>query len=156
VAASVYLVFRNHRTALLGCMVLLLCLYPADKQGLFDGFWLNNIIGIGEIGAHAAIVVGGLLLASVLVAADMVAVWARVRFHSAIYAWLCGGGVAAERPVWHQQKQRDTFMVPVGVRHHWRVVAGVLFHFRRIPAGKNHLQTVQRGRAKRVAGVFVF
>jgi heparan-alpha-glucosaminide N-acetyltransferase len=91
VAASVYLVFRNHRTALLGCMVLLLCLYPADKKGLFDGFWLNNIVGIGEIGAHAAIVVGGLLLASILVAVDIVAIWARVRF-TMLFALGCAAG----------------------------------------------------------------
>ncbi|MDR3459006.1 MAG: DUF5009 domain-containing protein [Verrucomicrobiae bacterium] len=91
VAASVYLVFRNHRTALLGCMVLLLCLYPADKKGLFDDFWLNRIFGIGEIGAHAAIVVGGLLLASILVAADTVAVRARARF-TVLFALGCAAG----------------------------------------------------------------
>jgi predicted acyltransferase len=80
VAAIVYLAVRNHRTALLGCVALLLCLYPADKKGLFDNFWLNAIFGIGEIGAHASIVVGGILLASILVAADTTAVWARTRF----------------------------------------------------------------------------
>ena len=91
VAAIVYLIFRQHRTALLGCMVLLLCLYPADKQGLFDDFWLSNIFGIGEIGAHAAIVTGGLLLASVLVAADTVADWVRVRF-TLLFATGCAAG----------------------------------------------------------------
>ena len=80
VAASVYLVFRNHRTALVGCMALLFCLYPADHKGLFDGFWLERILGIGEIGAHAAIVVGGVLLASILVTTDTATVWARTRF----------------------------------------------------------------------------
>jgi predicted acyltransferase len=80
IAASVYLVFRNHRTALLGCMVLLFCLYPADHKGLFRGFWLERILGIGEIGAHAAIMVGGVLLASALVAADVATVWVRARF----------------------------------------------------------------------------
>ena len=90
VAASVYMAFRNHRTALLGCMALLLCLYPADKKGLFDNFWLNNIFGIGEIGAHASIVAGGILLASILVAADTATVWARTRF-----ALLFAAGCAA-------------------------------------------------------------
>ena len=80
VAASVYLVFRNHRTALLGCMALLFCLYPADREGLFDGCWLEQIVGIGEIGAHAAIVVGGVLLATILVTADTATVWDRARF----------------------------------------------------------------------------
>jgi heparan-alpha-glucosaminide N-acetyltransferase len=93
VAASVYLVFRNHRTALLGCMVLLLCLYPADKTGLFDGFWANNIFGIGEIGASAAIVVGGLLLASILVSADTVVVWARARFTLLFVAGCAAGAL---------------------------------------------------------------
>ncbi len=90
-AASVYLVFRNHRTALLGCMALLFCLYPADHKGLFDGFWLERIFGIGEIGAHAAIVVGGVLLASILVTADTATVWARARF-TLLFALGCAAG----------------------------------------------------------------
>ena len=65
---------------MLGCLALLLCLYPADKKGLFDNFWLSHIFGIGEIGAHASIVVGGILLASMLVAPDTVTVRARSRF----------------------------------------------------------------------------
>ncbi len=103
VAASVYLVFRNHRTALLGCMALLFCLYPADHEGLFDGFWLENIFGIGEIGAHAAIVVGGVLLATILVTTDTVTVWARA-VHAALRPRLGGGCAVAERPLRHQQK----------------------------------------------------
>jgi len=79
-AAVIYLVFKNQRTALLGCMALLLCLYPADRKGLFEHFWLNGIFGIGEIGAHAAIVVAGVLLASSLVAADATALKSRVKF----------------------------------------------------------------------------
>src|SRR5580693_3618966 len=79
-AATVYLIFRNHRTALLGCVALLLCLYPADRKGLFDGFWLDRIFGIGEIGAHTAIAVAGILLASVLVTADTAMVRMRARF----------------------------------------------------------------------------
>jgi len=89
-AALIYLTFRNGRTALLACVALLLCLYPADRKGLFDNFWLNNVFGIGEIGAHASIAVAGILLASVLVTADTLAVWARTRF-----ALLFAGGFAA-------------------------------------------------------------
>lgn len=89
-AALVFLAFRQHRTALLGCVTLLLCLYPADKKGLFDDFWLNHIFGIGEIGAHASIVVAGTLLASVLLTADTVTVWPRTRF-----AMLFASGFAA-------------------------------------------------------------
>ncbi len=91
VAAIVHLIFRNQRTALLGCVVLLLCLYPADQKGLFDGFWLGKIFGIGEIGAHAAISVAGMLLASILLTADTVAVWARIRFA----LWFTAGFAAA-------------------------------------------------------------
>lgn len=81
VASVVYLVFRNSRTALLGCLALLYCLYPADKKGLLDNFWLSNYVGIGEtLGAHPAISVAGVLLASILVVPEMVAILARVRF----------------------------------------------------------------------------
>ena len=86
-----YLVFRTHRTALLGCMVLLFCLYPADKKGLFDGFWLEDILGIGDIGAHAAIVVGGVLLASILVTPNTSTIWARARF-TLLFALGCAAG----------------------------------------------------------------
>jgi len=98
VGAIVFLIFRGHRTALLGCMVLLLCLYPADKNHAFDNFWLSHYVGIGEtLGAQAAITVGGLLLASILVATNTVSVRARVRFAfwfiagTAAAAWLVNG-----------------------------------------------------------------
>ena len=65
VAAGVFLVFRHHRTALLGSIVLLFCLYPADRAGLFRNFWLSHYVGIGEtLGSQAAISVAGVLLAS--------------------------------------------------------------------------------------------
>jgi predicted acyltransferase len=38
VVCSVFLLFRYHRTALLGSTVLLLCLYVADRNGLFEIF----------------------------------------------------------------------------------------------------------------------
>jgi hypothetical protein len=44
-------------------MALLMCLFVADRKGLFDGFWLNRIVGIGgTLGSLAAIAVGGLHL----------------------------------------------------------------------------------------------
>ncbi len=65
VGCLVFLVFRGRRTALLGCAVLLLCLYPADKQGAFDNFWPARYVGIGEtLGSQAAITVAGVLLAT--------------------------------------------------------------------------------------------
>ena len=79
--AVVYLAFRANAVALLGCMVLLLALYPADRTGAFDGFWLSRYLGIGEmLGAHPAITVGGLLLASILPPWGKPNLSARLRF----------------------------------------------------------------------------
>jgi heparan-alpha-glucosaminide N-acetyltransferase len=81
VSSLVFLIFRANRTALLGCAVLLFCLYPADKTGLLDNFWLAKYVGIGEmLGSQAAISVAGVLLASILVAANMAGIGARTRF----------------------------------------------------------------------------
>jgi predicted acyltransferase len=81
VTCIVFVVFRNNRTAILGCMALLMCLFVADRKGVFEGFWLNNIVGIGEtLGSLSAIAVGGLLLGSILAADDMTTLKARTRF----------------------------------------------------------------------------
>jgi predicted acyltransferase len=81
VGAIVYLLFRTSALALLGCVGLLLCLYPADQTGTFNDFWLNRYVGIGEtLGAQAAITVAGILLASILLAPATASVWPRVRF----------------------------------------------------------------------------
>ena len=81
VGALVYLLFRTHRTALMACLALLMCLYPADKTGLFDGLALSNLVGIGEtLGSQGAITVAGVLLASILLTTDTATVAARVRF----------------------------------------------------------------------------
>lgn len=72
VAALVFLIFRGQRTALLGCMVLLFCLYPADRTDAFANFWLARYVGIGStLGSQAAITVAGVLLGSILCAPDM-------------------------------------------------------------------------------------
>jgi len=71
VGALVFLVFRGNVLALLGSMVLLLCLYAADRTGAFEHFWLSKYLGIGEmLGSHAAITVAGILLAIRLRAPD--------------------------------------------------------------------------------------
>ena len=63
----VFLIFRQNRTAILGCMVLLMCLFMADRSGTFEGFWLNRIVGIGQtLGSLTAISVGGVLLGTTL------------------------------------------------------------------------------------------
>lgn len=72
VSAVVFLLFRTRSTALLGCMVLLMCLYPASRTGAFDHFFLARYVGIGEtLGSQAAISVGGMLLACVLINPDL-------------------------------------------------------------------------------------
>jgi heparan-alpha-glucosaminide N-acetyltransferase len=81
VASLVYLIFRNQRTAVLGCMVLLFCLFAADRKGLFENFWLANYVGIGEmLGSLAAISVGGLLLGLMLKSVDLTTLKARATF----------------------------------------------------------------------------
>jgi predicted acyltransferase len=81
VAALVFLVFRGHRTALLGCVVLLFCLYPAGRTGAFDGFWLDRVVGIGgALGAQGGIAAAGVLLASVLLSPDTATVHRRTEF----------------------------------------------------------------------------
>jgi predicted acyltransferase len=94
VGALVFLVFRGHRTALLGSAVLLLCLYPADQHGAFNSFWLAHYVGIGEtLGAQAAITVAGLLLATILGAPDTGSVWSRARFTLLFIAGAAAGAL---------------------------------------------------------------
>jgi predicted acyltransferase len=96
--AIVFLVFRGSLLALLGCLVLLMCLYPADHTGAFEHFWLAKYVGIGEmLGSHAAITVAGILLAVLLAAPEQCSVRSRTRFTLlfiggfAAAAWLLDG-----------------------------------------------------------------
>jgi hypothetical protein len=92
VACTVYLAFGSHRTAILGCMALLMCLYAADKNGLFDGFWLRKIVGIGgTLSSQGAIAAGGLLLGSMITAGDIEGLKARAKFTF----WFAAGCAAA-------------------------------------------------------------
>ena len=92
VTCLVFLVFRNNRTAILGCMALLMCLFVAERKGVFEGFWLASIVGIGEtLGSQGAIAVGGLLLGSMLTAPEMSGWKVRARFTF----WFAAGCAAA-------------------------------------------------------------
>jgi hypothetical protein len=92
VTSMVFLLFRQNLTAILGCMALLLCLFAADKSGLFDGFWLNHVVSIGEtLGSQAAIAVGGLLLGSILTTPQTAGLKARTKFT----LWFVAGCAAA-------------------------------------------------------------
>jgi heparan-alpha-glucosaminide N-acetyltransferase len=92
VACLVFLIFGGNRTAILGCMALLMCLFVADKKGAFEGSWLGKIVGIGgTLGSQGAIAVGGLLLGSMLTAADVATLKARTKFT----LWFIAGCAAA-------------------------------------------------------------
>jgi len=81
VGSVVYLTFRANALALLGCVVLLLGLYPADQTGLLDQVWLGRYVGIGgTLGAQPSITVAGLLLASILVTSEKPSRARTVRF----------------------------------------------------------------------------
>src|SRR5262249_22997044 len=63
------------------CVVLLFCFYPADRHGFFDHFWLARFVDFGgTLGSQAAVTVAGVLLASILLAADTATATLRARF----------------------------------------------------------------------------
>jgi predicted acyltransferase len=98
VTSLVFLVFRGNRTAILGCMVLLMCLFLADKRGAFEGFWLNKIVGIGQtLGSLPAIAVTGLLLGSMLTSADVTGLKARTKFSFWLVAGCAAGALLLNR-----------------------------------------------------------
>jgi predicted acyltransferase len=92
VASVVFLAFGKNRTAVLACMALLMCLFAADRGGLFEGFWLNRIVGIGgTLGALPAIATGGLLLGSMVASPEFAGLGARTKFTF----WFAAGCAAA-------------------------------------------------------------
>jgi predicted acyltransferase len=108
VAALVFLVFRGHRTALLGCVVLLLGLYPAGQTGTFDGFWLDRIVGIGgTLGSQGAIAVAGVLLASILLTPDVTTIRGRVKF-ALLFIAGCSAGALLLDGLYGISKNRAT------------------------------------------------
>jgi heparan-alpha-glucosaminide N-acetyltransferase len=94
VASMAFMLFRGHRTALLGAAVLLLCLFPADRTGAFQNFWLAHYVGIGEtLGSQASITVAGLLLGSILLAPDMTTLRSRITFTTLFIAGFAEGAL---------------------------------------------------------------
>ncbi len=81
IASVIYLFFHHHSTALLGCMALLLCLFPAARVGILHGVWLADYINIGAtLGTQPAIAVAGMLLSSMLITPDTNTVQKRIQF----------------------------------------------------------------------------
>ncbi len=80
-SAILFLLCRNNLTRILGCAVLLMCLYPASKTGLFDGLWLAKHVNIGiALGSRAFITAMGLLLGTMLRSTPAQAVGRRAGF----------------------------------------------------------------------------
>ena len=81
VGSIVFLLFRTNSTALLGCSLLLLALYPAERTGLLNGFWLGRYVNLGDtLGSLPSITVAGILLASMLFPAGRLKLAGRLRF----------------------------------------------------------------------------
>lgn len=97
IGSLLYLVFRGRRTALLGCMVLLFCLFPADKKGMFHHAWITNYIEIGPIlGTRPGIAVAGMILASILRDPLTATNRARIRFTLLFIAGVAGAAFLLE------------------------------------------------------------
>jgi predicted acyltransferase len=79
IASLLYLMLENHRTALLGSMVLLFCLYAAAKNDALSSSFID--IG-GTLGTQPAIAVAGMLLATILITPNTSTPSQRIRFTS--------------------------------------------------------------------------
>lgn len=81
IASLIYLIFENHRTALLGCMILLLCLFAAAKSDTFSPSLIAFYVDIGAtLGSQPAIAVAGMLLSTILVTPNTSSPYQRIRF----------------------------------------------------------------------------
>jgi predicted acyltransferase len=106
VASIVYLIFRNHRTALLGCTALVMCLYATGD--LFSRFWIAHQVNIpSALGSHAAISVAGVLLGSIFLTPDTKSHAARIRF-TALFIAACAAAAILLGPQWGISKERGT------------------------------------------------
>lgn len=108
VSSLVYLTFRTHRTALLGCIALLFCLYIADRKGAFDDLWVAHRISIGEtLGSQAAISLAGALLATVLITAGTTSPRSRANF-TLLFIAGCSAGALLLHPLYGISKNSAT------------------------------------------------
>ena len=107
----IFLIFGTNLTALLGCAILMMCMYPANKNSMFSGLWLAGQVNFGvAFGSRAAITALGLMLGVRLLATGPRDAGARIRFAlwltvgCAVAAWLLSGlyGVSKEEatPSW--------------------------------------------------------
>lgn len=67
IGCVVYLTCRGRLLPTLLVMVMLLTLFVLDRRDVFDGFWLSDIVGIGDtLGTQGAVTVAGVMLAGEL------------------------------------------------------------------------------------------
>ena len=98
VASLVFLLFRGHRTALLGVTTLLYGLYIADRSGTFEGLTVAKYVSIGEtLGSQAAIATTGLLLAATLGASGLPSALSRLNFAAWLMVWCAIGAFLLEK-----------------------------------------------------------
>ena len=108
VASIVFLVFRTNRTAIFACCALALGLYAADRNGMFDGFWLSHYLGIGEmLGAHPSIAIAGVMLGTLLITPETASVAYRTRFALLAALAFAAGAMLVYRP-WGISKNEAT------------------------------------------------
>jgi predicted acyltransferase len=108
VGSLVYLLFRQNRLPLLGSMVLLLCLFAADRSGAFHGQWLGSIGGIGAaLGSQPSITVAGILLATILLTPDTATPRRRVGF-TLLFVLACAAGALLVHPLYGISKNSAT------------------------------------------------
>jgi predicted acyltransferase len=93
-AALVFLIFRTNRTAILGCVGLMICLFAADKKGLFEGTWLSHILGVGDmLGSHPSIATAGVLLGTIFLTPQTSTTASRSRFTLLFFAGFAAAAI---------------------------------------------------------------
>jgi predicted acyltransferase len=89
-------------------VILLLCLFAADRKGAFEGFWLNHIVGIGEdLGSLSSISTAGVLLGSLFLTPDTTTTAARSRFTLLFIAGFAAAAMLVT-PLWGISKNNAT------------------------------------------------
>ena len=108
VGSIVYLLFRQNRLPLLASMVLLLCLFAADRNGAFHSLWLSSVVKIGTaLGAQPSITVAGILLATILLTPDTTTHRRRAVF-TLLFIVACSAGALLLQPLWGTSKNEAT------------------------------------------------
>lgn len=131
ISATLFMVCRMNRQALIACLGLMLALYAADAGGAFEGTWLKKYIAIGgQLGTRPMLMMSGVLLGVMLIGEERVA--ARVRFTvgfviacgigAYLLAWPYGVSKVGATPTWALAGCVATAMLWLG----WYLIGDVL------------------------------